>query len=127
MVACNITGKNKERTMNKHTKIKTVLSREEVISTLKKELPKLKDKYGVERIVLYGSFAKGTQKRKSDIDILVDIRKSIGLEFVSLADRLEEILGRKIDLATYAHFRRSFQNPRYKHIAESIEKSMIYV
>ncbi len=104
-----------------------MLTREQVISILKKELPKLRDEYGVERIVLYGSFAKGTQKKKSDVDILVDIRRPIGLEFVSLADRLEEILGRKVDVATYAHFRRSFQNPRYKHIAEDIKESMIYV
>lgn len=113
--------------MKKQSKKTTVLTREQIISILKKELPKLKDEYGVERVVLYGSFAKGTQKKKSDIDILVDIKKSIGLEFVSLSDRLEEVLGRKVDVATYAHFRRSFQNPRYKHIAEDIEKSMIYV
>ncbi len=113
--------------MEKQSKRTTVLTREQVISILKKELPKLRDEYGVERIVLYGSFAKGTQKKKSDVDILVDIRRPIGLEFVSLADRLEEILGRKVDVATYAHFRRSFQNPRYKHIAEDIKESMIYV
>lgn len=94
---------------------------------MKKELPYLKDKYGVERIVLYGSFAKGKQKKKSDIDILVDLRKTLGLEFVELADRLEEILGRKVDVATFDHFKRSFNNPRYKHIAEDIKKSMIYV
>jgi hypothetical protein len=118
---------NRYKGMKKQPQKTTVVTREQVIATLKKELPKLKDEFGVERIVLYGSFAKGTQNRKSDIDILVDIRKSIGLEFVSLADRLEKILGRKVDLATYAHYRRSFQIPRYKHIAESIEKSMIYV
>lgn len=103
------------------------ISKERIIRILRKELPYLKEKYGVEKIVLYGSFAKGTHKKKSDIDILVDIKKPIGLEFVSLADRLEEILGRKVDVATYAHFRRSFQNPRYKHIAEDIKKSLIYV
>lgn len=111
----------------KISKRSQVFSREQVISILKKELPALRDKYGVEKIVLYGSFAKGTQKKKSDIDILVDIKKSIGLEFVSLADRLEEILGRRVDVATYAHFKDSFHNPRYKHIAEAIEKSMVYV
>lgn len=113
--------------MKKEMKKPIIMSREDVISILEKEMPKLKDEYGVQRIVLYGSFAKGTQKKKSDVDILVDIKKSIGLEFISLADRLEEILGRKVDVATYAHFRRSFQNPRYKHIAEDIKKSMIYV
>ena len=113
--------------MKKQPKKTTVLTRGQVISILKKELPYLKDKYGVERIVLYGSFAKGTQKKKSDIDILVDLRKTLGLEFVELADRLEEILGRKVDVASYDHYKRSFRNPRYKHIAEDIKESLIYV
>jgi predicted nucleotidyltransferase len=113
--------------MKKQPQKITLLTREKVISIMKKELPYLKDKYGVERIVLYGSFAKGKQKKKSDIDILVDLRKTLGLEFVELADRLEEILGRKVDVATFDHFKRSFNNPRYKHIAEDIKKSMIYV
>jgi predicted nucleotidyltransferase len=103
------------------------ISKERIIRILRKELPDLKEKYGVEKIVLYGSFAKGTHKKKSDIDILVDIKKPIGLEFVSLADRLEEILGRKVDVATYDHYKRSFHNPRYKHIAEDIKKSLIHV
>lgn len=113
--------------MKKEEMKPSLIVRDDIISILEKELPKLKEEYGVQRIVLYGSFAKGTQKKKSDIDILVDLKKPIGLEFVSLADRLEEVLGHKVDVATYAHFKRSFQNPRYKHIAEDIKKSMIYV
>jgi len=110
---------NKERTV--------ISTREQIISILKKELPYLKEKYGVERIVLYGSFAKGNPKKTSDVDILVDIRRAIGLEFVDLANVLEDRLGRKVDIATLAHYKRSFGNPRYKHIAEDISKSMIYV
>lgn len=113
--------------MRNRAKRITVLSCEEIISILKKELPYLKEKYGVERIILYGSYAKGTQKKKSDVDILVDLRKPLGLEFVALADRLEEILGRKVDVATLDHFQESFHNPRYKTIAEDIKRSMIYV
>ncbi len=113
--------------MKKQSAKATLLTRERIISILKKELPYLKDKYGVERIILYGSFAKGTQKKKSDIDILVDLHKTPGLEFVALADTLEEKLGRKVDVATFEHFKGSLHNPRYKHIAEDIKKSMIYV
>ena len=113
--------------MKKQSKRTTALSREQVISILKRELPSLKDKYGVERIILFGSYAKGTQKKKSDIDLLVDLRRPLGLEFVALADRLEEILGRKVDVATFEHFKESFHNPRYKPIAEDIRKSMVYV
>ncbi len=106
---------------------KTLPSREEVIAALKEELPYLKDRYGVERIIPFGSFAKGNQNKKSDVGILVDLTKPLGLEFVELADRLEEKLGRKVDVATFLHFKNSFHNPRYKHIAEDIKKSMIYV
>jgi predicted nucleotidyltransferase len=62
--------------MRKQTKRTTMLSPEEVISILKKELPDLKNRYGVESIFLFGSFAKGKQTKKSDIDMLVDIKKS---------------------------------------------------
>ncbi len=98
-----------------------------VITLLKKELPFLASKYGIKRIAVFGSYAKGNQKKKSDIDILVDIKKPLGLDFIELADRLEEILGKKVDVATFDCYRRSFNNPRYKHIAEDVKKSLIYV
>lgn len=113
--------------MKKETKQTRVMSQEKVISILRKEMPYLKDKYGVERIMLYGSFAKGKQKGKSDIDVLVDLRKTLGFEFIALADRLEAKLGRKVDIATFEHFKRSSHSPRYRHVAEDIKRSLIYV
>jgi hypothetical protein len=109
------------------TKKIELLSQNKAIKILKKELPFLRDKYGVERIAIFGSFAKGKQGIKSDIDILVDLRKPLGLDFIELADKLEEKLGKKVDVATFDCYRRSFNNPRYKHIAEDIKKSLIYV
>ena len=117
----------KTSNMKKAGKNTQAPSREKIISILKKELPHLREKYGVERIALYGSFAKGTQKKTSDVDILVDIRRPIGMEFISLANMLEDKLGRKVDIATLSHYKRSLGNPRYKQIAEDIGKSMIYV
>lgn len=105
----------------------TPISRKKIIAILKSELPYLRDRYGVEKIALFGSFAKGKQRGKSDVDILVDVKKSIGLDFIELADRLEEKLGKKVDVATFDCFRRSSMKSRYKHIAEDIEKSLIYV
>jgi len=109
------------------TKKIELLSQNQALKILKKELPFLRDKYGVERIAIFGSFAKGKQGIKSDIDILVDLRKPLGLDFIELADKLEEKLGKKVDVATFDCYRRSFNNPRYKHIAEDIKKSLIYV
>jgi predicted nucleotidyltransferase len=102
-------------------------SQDKVIKILKKELPHLRNKYGVEKIAIFGSFAKGKQRKKSDIDILVKLKKPLGLDFIELADRLEEKLGKKVDVATFDCYRKSFNNPRYKHIAEDIKKNLIYV
>lgn len=103
------------------------LTKEKIIDVLRKELPYLKERYGVEKIAIFGSFAKSLQRGKSDVDILVELKKPLGLDFVELAFYLEDILGKKVDVATFHCFRRGLGNPRYKHIAEDIEKSLTYV
>ncbi len=107
--------------------MKEPLTKEEIMQILRKELPYLREKYGVEKIAIYGSFAKGSPTTKSDIDILVQLVKPLGLEFVALAYYLEEILGRKVDLATFDTLHRSMENPRYKHIAADIQRTLSYV
>ena len=51
------------------------------------------------RIGVFGSFARGEAKENSDVDILVEFSKAVGLfHFIDLQDRLSEIIGRKVDL-----------------------------
>jgi len=61
---------------------------------------RLKNKYHIKNIGLFGSIVRGDTNSNSDVDILVEFEKPIGLDFVSLADELEEILGVKVDLVT---------------------------
>lgn len=102
-------------------------SKEQILRVLRKELPYLRERYGVERLAIYGSFAKGTPKKRSDVDILVQLVKPLGLEFIDLAYYLEEVLDRKVDLATFDTLQRSMNNPRYKHIASDIQRTLYYV
>jgi len=94
---------------------------------LRRELPYLRDKYGVQRIALYGSFAKGKPSRKSDVDILVQLTRPLGLEFVGLALYLEEMLGRKVDLATFDSLDRALGDAVRKGVALDIKRTLIYV
>lgn len=103
------------------------LTKEDVLKILKRELPYLREKYGVVEIALFGSFAKGTAEEASDIDLLVKLEKPLGLEFVALADHLESVLGRKVDIATFDCWRRSFANPRHRRIAQDVERTLVYV
>ena len=67
-------------------------------------LAELCRRYGIERLELIGSFARGDAGPESDVDVLVTFRPGvrIGLEFVRLKEELEALLGRKVDLLTRA-------------------------
>ena len=58
------------------------------------------------------------------MDLLVELSRPLGLEFVALSHYLERKLGSKVDLVTFATFRRSLTSPRYRDIALNIQESM---
>ena len=59
-------------------------------------------RYKVPRAAIFGSFARGEQRKKSDVDMLIEPPKGIGLfDFAGLKLDLEERLGRKVDLVSY--------------------------
>jgi predicted nucleotidyltransferase len=100
------------------------LDREFILRTLQEELPYLRERYGVVRIALYGSFSHGTPAKTSDVDLLVELGRPLGLEFVSLAQYLEKRLGRKVDLATFDTLNRSLSHPRYSKIAQNVQRTL---
>lgn len=55
-------------------------------------------KIGVKKIGLFGSFAKGKQNKKSDVDILVQFEKVSFDNYFLLKELLEKLFGKKIDL-----------------------------
>ncbi len=76
------------------------LEREKILARLRAGLPALKREFPLHRLALFGSVVRGDVSPGSDIDILADVEPSIGLNFVTLADKLEELTGHKIDLVS---------------------------
>jgi predicted nucleotidyltransferase len=74
-------------------------TREEVIETLQAHRTEL-DEFGVNRISLFGSVARGGLLPESDVDMIVDFAQVTYRRFVALKAFLEAILGRKVDLLT---------------------------
>ena len=72
----------------------------DVVGILKKYKKKIKNDYAVEKIGIFGSFAKGNQTESSDIDILVEFKDPTYDNFIDLAFYLEKLYGKKIDLIT---------------------------
>jgi len=82
-------------------------------------------RFGVKRIGLFGSYTRDTQRKNSDIDILIEFEegKATLENFLDLAKYLEELLGKRIDLITTEGVR----SIRINHIRKEIEENIIYV
>jgi len=62
---------------------------------------KILKRYKVSKIGIFGSFATGRTKKKSDVDLLVEFEDMIDLfDFVHLNDEIQQILKSKVDLVT---------------------------
>ena len=76
------------------------MSRKDIEKILRRNKAMLK-KYKVNKVGIFGSFASGKTKKKSDVDLLVEFEDVIDLfDFVHLTDELQKILKTKVDLST---------------------------
>ncbi len=90
---------------------------EEILKEHKKDLA---EKYKVKEIGLFGSYVRGEQRKRSDVDILVEFRELPDLlKFIELEIYLERILKKKVDLVEKNGLR-----PRLKDI---ILNEVVYV
>lgn len=72
---------------------------EHIKDTLKRHKAKVKEKYRVKEIGIFGSYVRGEQRKPSDLDILVDFDEVPSLfELVELQDYLSDLLKVKVDL-----------------------------
>lgn len=81
--------------------------------------PELSDKYGVDTLGLFGSIVRDDFTDESDIDIIVTFSRRVGIEFIDLADQLETVLKRKVDLVS--------KNGVKEKYLRVIEPQIIYV
>ncbi|MBU1954126.1 nucleotidyltransferase family protein [Patescibacteria group bacterium] len=85
------------------------------IRIIKMKIRPVLKKAGVKKAQLFGSFARGEEKRNSDIDILVEMKPSSTLfDMVELNEQLEKKLNKKVDLLTFRAV-----HPRLKKYIES--------
>ncbi|MCF8245103.1 MAG: nucleotidyltransferase domain-containing protein [Saprospiraceae bacterium] len=72
----------------------------EITALLKKHLPLLKEKYPIDGLAVFGSYARGEASEDSDLDLMIWYSVPIGFEVFDLSSELETITGLKVDLVS---------------------------
>ena len=98
-------------------------ARARAVKCIKDAYPYLSANFGVERVGIFGSVARGDAGEGSDIDLIVDLKRPVGLRFIELVAYLESIFNRKVDVLTRA----GLENIRIKAVAEDIERNISWV
>ncbi|MCL2108739.1 MAG: nucleotidyltransferase domain-containing protein [Oscillospiraceae bacterium] len=75
-------------------------------------------RYGVKKLALFGSYARGEAGEDSDIDFLIDKGRIIGWEYFGFINNLEDDLGVHVDVLTYDTLKRSL-------IAEAVNDEVV--
>ncbi len=89
------------------------------IEMLKKYDDIIKLKYGVRRIGVFGSFARGEDKKESDVDILIEFKGGYETfdNYMELKFFLEGLFGRKVDLVTIDALRPQLKQDILKEVS----------
>ena len=94
------------------------LSRDEILKILRDQKPYLEQQFGVTKLALFGSYARGDFNETSDIDVLIELKvKKFKTRFL-LKEHLESIFQRPVDVVYFDAVRLFFMR--------SMEKDIVY-
>ncbi|MEW6068418.1 MAG: nucleotidyltransferase domain-containing protein [Nitrospirota bacterium] len=96
------------------------MKREDIINFIETHKIEFEKNFGVKRIGLFGSFARGEVREESDIDIVVEIEKPDLFYLIGIKQAIEEALGAKVDIVRL--------RDKMNHALRSrIERDAVYV
>ena len=96
-----------------------MVSTSEYISILHNYKTEYAEKYGIERIGIFGSVACGNHRADSDVDICVEMKKPDMFILIDIKDDLEQIFNHKVDIVRL----RKDMNP---FLFETIKETAVY-
>ena len=91
----------------------------EIKQVLQQLKPELSKRFHVQSLGLFGSVVRDDFSPSSDIDIIVDFNQPVGIEFIDLAEYIEQRLQKKVDMVS----RRGVKDKYFK----AIEREIVYV
>jgi len=95
------------------------MNKNSIISFLELHKQEFNDKFNITKMALFGSYAKGLEHDKSDIDIIIDMENRNYFKLIEFEHFISEKLNKKVDVG--------FFDSMKSFIKKSIEKDLVYV
>ncbi len=96
------------------------MRREDIIRTIAIHKARFEREFGLKRIGIFGSYARGESRKESDIDIVVEIEKPDLFYLIGIKQTMEEALGNKVDIVR-------LRDKMNQALRSRIEQDAIYV
>ncbi len=97
-----------------------MISQEDILNYLIQHKKEFQKKYNIEKIGLFGSYARGEANESSDIDIVINLKKATLSALVGIKEDIESYFKTHVDIIQYRDRMNSFLKNR-------IEREAIYV
>lgn len=86
----------------------------EITTVLHAHLAELRERYGITNIAVFGSVVRGEAKEGSDVDLLAEVERPIGLiALINAENCLRDLLGVKVDLVLKRSIRKELRDQIY--------------
>ncbi len=90
---------------------KTPVPTLEMLRNRRTDILQIAERRGVKNVRVFGSVARGEDTANSDIDLLVDLPPHFSLlDFSGLVREMQEVVGRRVEIASAAHLREEFRD-----------------
>jgi predicted nucleotidyltransferase len=91
-------------------------SADQILTILREQKPYLEEHFGVTKLALFGSYARGDFSQASDIDILIELKKKSFTTRFLLKEYLEHLFSLSVDVVYFDAVRRNFMRSMQKDI-----------
>jgi len=96
------------------------MNRDEIIRFISEHKAEFEQNFGVTKIGLFGSYARGEAREGSDIDIVVEVEKPDLFNLIGIKQAIEEALRSNVDIVR-------LRDKMNKFLKQRIERDVIYV
>lgn len=81
------------------------MTREQILDFLKQHKQEMSERFGVTKIGLFGSYARGDAREDSDIDVAIELAQNTADGYFGLLHYLEDTFRKRIDLGIESNFK----------------------